>query len=64
MGVAKRGFFRAPGKSGSKGKEDRHTTFWKFETGAQQVQVLPRQRLASSLEASLARRRGDPHREA
>ena len=51
-------------KSGLKGKEDRHTTFLKFEIGAQQVQVLPRQGLASSLEARLAWWRGDPPCEA
>jgi hypothetical protein len=37
---------------------------WKFEIGTQQVQVLPSQRLASRLEASLAWRWGDPRHEA
>ena len=55
--------FCAPGKPGSMGKEVADDPL-KFEIGTQQVQVLPSQRLASRLEASRARRWGDPRREA
>src|SRR5262245_37127519 len=53
----------APGKPGSMGKEVSGDPL-KFEIGTQQVRILPSQRLASRLEASLAWRWGDPRHEA